>query len=346
VMAVAQFYDNEHRAMVETLRDSVAYGEALVRRPSLIGGLVAIASHAIVFRVVEEYASTLMIESAATEDWVGTPATYDAVRALLGALITERQFRATLCRSLHGERTYIHSLLLDRLASPSLVPSEGQPILALPFSAPFAPLLKLETVRCWHAVDEAWLAAQEGNWPAADAHFGPPTTDRSFLHIISRPFSHPQFWGLSSSYQRWVELYYKYVLYRRAAALLLGIRLFETEHGRRPETLQQLVPVIFDSIPVDPFSPTGAPLQYVNDGQRTIIYSVGFNGADDGGKFDPGRDTWHDSQLDFVFYFDGRPVEESDAPILGQAVDDDQNAENEPGNAGNDGEGEEQPEDR
>ena len=54
-------------------------------------------------------------------------------------------------------------------------------------------------------------------------------------------------------------------------------------HGEYPETLNALVPQYFDKLPHDAI--TGEPLKYRRSGDGGfILYSVGWNGTDDGGK--------------------------------------------------------------
>jgi hypothetical protein len=63
----------------------------------------------------------------------------------------------------------------------------------------------------------------------------------------------------------------------------LAIRLFEHDHQRLPQSLEELVPTYLPSVPVDSYS--GRPLTYrVQDG-KPVLYSVGGDGVDDGGTF-------------------------------------------------------------
>ncbi len=70
----------------------------------------------------------------------------------------------------------------------------------------------------------------------------------------------------------------------------LGCELFKGQNGRLPETLSELVPGILKDIPVDPY--TGKSLIYNKSGDGFIVYSVGSNEKDDGG-----RGTWMRDKL-------------------------------------------------
>jgi hypothetical protein len=71
------------------------------------------------------------------------------------------------------------------------------------------------------------------------------------------------------------------------AAVALAAERFRRERGRWPESVGELVPGHLRSHPVDPFD--GRPLRFRRLTDGLVIYSVGENGADDGGqvRFDP-----------------------------------------------------------
>jgi len=63
----------------------------------------------------------------------------------------------------------------------------------------------------------------------------------------------------------------------------LACKIYKKQTGHYPETLDALVPDFLDRVPVDPF--TGQPLVYrVREDGGVIIYSVGSNEKDDGGR--------------------------------------------------------------
>lgn len=73
----------------------------------------------------------------------------------------------------------------------------------------------------------------------------------------------------------------------RLLATTLALRAYKLDHGTYPATLQALVPQYLPAVPADPFA--AAPLRYHLQGNRYILYSVGPDGKDDGGK--PGINT-------------------------------------------------------
>ncbi len=70
----------------------------------------------------------------------------------------------------------------------------------------------------------------------------------------------------------------------------LACRVFKARNGRYPNSLDELVPGLIPAVPADPF--TGDPLVFKRKGEGFILYSLGSNQKDDGG-----RSTWEITQL-------------------------------------------------
>jgi hypothetical protein len=70
----------------------------------------------------------------------------------------------------------------------------------------------------------------------------------------------------------------------------LACRVFKARTGRYPDSLDELVPGLVPAVPIDPFS--GDPLVYRRDGEGFVVYSLGSNQKDDGG-----RSTWMINRL-------------------------------------------------
>lgn len=72
-------------------------------------------------------------------------------------------------------------------------------------------------------------------------------------------------------------------VFHRATKLLAALHVFKNEHGRFPETLDELVPDILPAVPMDPYD--GEPFRYSHE--KGIVYSVGENLEDHGGSREP-----------------------------------------------------------
>ncbi|TVQ61468.1 MAG: hypothetical protein EA378_08840 [Phycisphaerales bacterium] len=101
----------------------------------------------------------------------------------------------------------------------------------------------------------------------------------------------------------------------RARMLLEGARVavalhrYRAEHGRYPETLDQLIPAWLEQHPTD--RATGRPLPYRVTEGRPLLYSVGLDGIDEDGRHtDEAWKTWrprpttgaHEPRGDFQIY--------------------------------------------
>lgn len=66
----------------------------------------------------------------------------------------------------------------------------------------------------------------------------------------------------------------------------VAVRRYRAEHGRFPDTLQDVVPKYLGKVPEDPFGGGGKPLIYrpTGNGKSFLLYSRGFDMKDDGGK--------------------------------------------------------------
>ncbi len=66
-------------------------------------------------------------------------------------------------------------------------------------------------------------------------------------------------------------------------AVQFALQAYKMEHGQYPETLNELAPNYLIKIPNDPFT-VKRPLQYRKTGDKYILYSIGPDLTDDGGK--------------------------------------------------------------
>lgn len=62
----------------------------------------------------------------------------------------------------------------------------------------------------------------------------------------------------------------------------LAVKIYKNNTGHYPENLEALVPEILAKVPIDPF--TGKPLVYKIENGELLIYSLGSNLKDDGGR--------------------------------------------------------------
>jgi hypothetical protein len=83
------------------------------------------------------------------------------------------------------------------------------------------------------------------------------------------------------------------MMQRELTPLALALAEYQAEYGRYPEKLSDLVPKYLKEVPKDIFN-NDAALHYAPQGDGYLLYSVGLNGKDDGGKGEDDRKNGED----------------------------------------------------
>ncbi len=97
---------------------------------------------------------------------------------------------------------------------------------------------------------------------------------------------------------------------------MLGLKAYKTQHGCLPQTLDDLVPEYLKAVPIDAFD--GKPIRY--DPAKRILYSVGKDGADDGGlSQEEGQAWWKREFPDAVE--DASPPDRNEMPDPSYTID-------------------------
>ena len=90
------------------------------------------------------------------------------------------------------------------------------------------------------------------------------------------------FLGDQSSVERSFRLVLRPRTYQRQLQMVLALRAYHEAKGAYPATLNELVPAFLPKISTDPFA--GKPMSFRREGDGYVLYSIGLNGKDDGGK--------------------------------------------------------------
>lgn len=92
---------------------------------------------------------------------------------------------------------------------------------------------------------------------------------------------------LRPTHPRFTTLYLVNIAHLRTARVALAIQRYRLATGSLPDTLADLVPTYLDAVPEDPFD--GRTLRYEKLETGFVVYSVGEDRSDDGGKERPPR---------------------------------------------------------
>jgi hypothetical protein len=118
--------------------------------------------------------------------------------------------------------------------------------------------------------------------------------DRSTLDILTA--KDPAGWiianSMLSTMGRAHSRYVGRIANLRATRIVLAVVMFKRDEGRLPQRLDELVPKYLTSVPDDPFD--RKPMKYrLDDDGSWVVYSVGYDGKDDGGIQDPDKGLGH-----------------------------------------------------
>lgn len=83
-----------------------------------------------------------------------------------------------------------------------------------------------------------------------------------------------------------VKIWLRYIVdeaYTRELEVALALQAYRLDTGSYPGSLSDLVPHYLPNVPDDPFAAPNTPLCYKNNGDSYLLYSVGPDGADNGG---------------------------------------------------------------
>jgi hypothetical protein len=102
------------------------------------------------------------------------------------------------------------------------------------------------------------------------------------------------------AYEKFVQACVRNQAYLRCAYVALAVERYRLTHGRWPDSLAEVVPKFLRMLPGDPYN--GQPLHYRRTKDGVVIYSVGPDGNDDGGKVDRKNPTALGTDLGFQLW--------------------------------------------
>lgn len=302
-MLVARHNAGDDAGALEACNDILGIAAALADGP-LMSQLVSVGVSALAYDGLERITPTLDIEEKGAGDPVLTgPASRAQVSALIEALLDEAECRQAAVRAMHVERmTQIedaHAFMNGRWGLFS-----GSPILGTlaPHLLLLGPAWVLDTAFMAEWTTQMANAMAAANWPAAAAHIPAEVTRRSEIDKMAHlPSS-----ILLSSFERAVQLSFRAPATRRMTATALAIRLYEIDHGRRPDRLEELVSDYLPAVPRDPYAADDRPIGYAPNASLPVLYCLNLDGVDDGGRFELRTNGAVDGDAaDLVFFLNG-----------------------------------------
>ncbi len=250
---------------LRALRDVQSLGRLSRPAPSLIAYVVSSSLDEMCVQTLEQALPRVRYDG----NRAAVPA---AAKGLIADLLADTEFP----RHIMGERSFIHDTL-ERIRTGRM------PIAPLPGAGGVRRLM-LQVAPGLLAEDQAVVLELMGFYVrAAEANSLPEARA-----VLARaPRGTDRLGGLAGAlmptFDRAYALHHHTVALRRLAATGIAVRLHRLDHGdKRPGGLAELAPTYIPAVPDDPFAAPPRPVAFAPD--KAVLYSVGSNGKDDGGR--------------------------------------------------------------
>lgn len=279
VAAFLSLEENNHADAIEYARDILHLARSIQRSNRTIAE--SYTASGISFRaldILQEASSELQIsDDGPTFPTTAFPVPRSTVQSVIHDLLDDEPDRIGWRNAFIGERAIMYDTA-QFLTDPNFVAMIGGPPTTRynPLMWLIAPATKLDTCRYLEYSDRAITVISSPTWPAGQRSLQPPP-DRGILSA-GRTLAQ-----ITPDYALPIQMRFASLAHSRLTAIALAIRLYKLDHGQHPTNLADLVPEYLPTEPIDPFSTTSAPFQYMPEGNWPRIYSVGRDGSDDGG---------------------------------------------------------------
>jgi hypothetical protein len=260
----------------------------------LLEALVGYATDSRTCGAIEQIAHDVSIETAAQREQFAE---------LIALMAAENAYRRGIQSAIEGERygqiEAIRRVSSGKLAYFSLAGGGSARVRDEALRWVARPLWLSEGLDILDYSSGVLEACEAETWPQARDRCPLPPTHRE------SPFAFSVYDVVAGPLEHVIKLRYRALAYRRLATTALAIRLFQHDHGRRPASLQELIPDYLPRLPIDPHSKDAAILGYLPNAEKPRLYSVGENEIDEGGEYGLHPSGQADRSADLPFFLDG-----------------------------------------
>ncbi len=279
IAALVAHQDGDDEGALRSLRQAQKITDFAYAYPVGVGLLIALTADLILSFAIEYLSPAMRLERdgerALAREWIH------------GAL-DEAPLRHARRRAFLGERAFTLDVLRALRAGIDSTPKvEGWPSPSRPTSIErvvFGPLWTRAAIR---SLDLLTDVAEEAD--SYELLRRRRANQRLDLSIVVAPVSR-WFRGLQAVRHDAYFPLHSHMMFlgalarRRMAAAALALRLFHANHGHLPDTLAELVPQYLTHVPLDPLAPAPAEIHYRPRPEPPVLYSVGRDGRDNGGR--------------------------------------------------------------
>ncbi len=265
----------DHAAAVAYLRDTQHMAGAINEGDLMLAHL---AGHLITLKMAslaEDIAPTLRIApTPAPASNAPTAAARADVTALIHSLLDEAALQRGWFDAMCIERAFMIATIECFIADPfdrTVLGRTSPASLELPGFLGWwvTPVIRFDAIFALNHADAHVNAARATSAVDADRVGITPALTGTLVDRLAGPLSHfivPQYGDV---YRRRFEI----IAQRRLLATRLALRLYEVDHGRRPATLDELVPAYLPAVPRDPMLAAEPPIRYEPGGARPRLFA-------------------------------------------------------------------------
>jgi len=260
--AVLHAENAEPQLATDSVMSGLGLARSLVKEPILLSQLVRIACQALAVSTLEQVINRTELT--------------DKQLAELGECIANAETLSDISVGFVGERCIGISIFTEPESFAGGMPATPSPSLGLYRATGLADkgaLIYLDMMQACIEATRLPPHQRQKATDAAQAKLAATSKIHVLLHIFAPAFS------------RVTTLDIRSLAQLRTARAALAIQRYRLATSKLPDALADLVPTYLDAVPKDPFD--GKDLRYKKLETGFVVYSIGEDGSDDGGKERP-----------------------------------------------------------
>lgn len=279
--AILHAENGKPEKVVDSIESTFGLARSISKEPLLISQLVRVACQGLAISTLEHVINRTEFTDEQLIELGGTLANAEDPCAMTRAFVGER------CAGLSFFK-------MPAARIPRVVDGGSSPLSVVAFALyKFAGLadmdaaIYLDTMNDYIEALEFPPQKRRGAADAVEARFEKTSRIHILLHIIMP--------GLS----RATTIDVRSIAQLHTARAGLAVERYRLAAGKFPDTLGDLIPTYLDAVPKDPFD--GEDLRYKKLETGFVVYSIGEDGSDDGGKEKPRKRTKPPAPADVTF---------------------------------------------
>ena len=279
--AILHAENTEPQSAARSLTSTFGLARSLSKEPILISQLVRVACQALAVSALEHVINRTEFTDEQLVNLCQTLVSAEDLSAMFHAFVGEQ------CAG--GE---IFKMPADQILQVANGKSSPLAVVAIALYK-FAGLADMDAIMYVDLMNDYTKAMQlpphqrQEAASAVDTKFGKTSRIHVLLHVIMPALS------------RVTTIDIRTIAQLHTAQVGLAIQRYRLATGKLPDTLAELMPTYLDAVPKDPFD--GKDLRYKKLDTGFVVYSIGEDGSDDGGKEKPRKRTRPPAPWDVTF---------------------------------------------